>query len=222
MTKIAITMRRDYFGDYQEPRDSLSCDWIQFLNLLKIQPILIPNSLKDPVGLFKESKCEGLLLSNGSDVNLKLIDGNFTGQDRDITESKLLKYAIDSNIPVLGVCRGMQFINIFFGGKVKKINQHVGIQHKVDVKSKFFKEYLNKEKFTVNSYHNLALDEHFLPTELVSWAISNDKNIEGIYHRNLNILGIQWHPERDVVDDLNIKIIESVFLNMEPIWKMQP
>ena len=190
MNKIAITMRRDYYGDYLEPRDSISCDWIKTLVAYQIEPILIPNSHPDPVSLFKNNGCSGLILSNGSDVELKLRNGIFSGQERDITESKLLKYALDSNIPVLGVCRGMQFINIFFGGRLSKVTNHVSKNHKIKFILKPFIEYLKSSVSIVNSFHNFGVNEKYLPNDLVVWAISDDKQIEGIYHKKYNILRI--------------------------------
>ena len=49
--------------------------------------------------------------------------------ERDEYEMALIKLAILNNIPILGVCRGLQVLNVYYGGKIKKISGHAGVKH---------------------------------------------------------------------------------------------
>jgi len=92
-------------ANYDEERDTLSHDWINFFADLKIIPILIPNSLKNLKTFFEEINVDAIILSGGDNL------GDFP--ERDKTELDLINYAISSGIPILGVCRGMQIIFFF-------------------------------------------------------------------------------------------------------------
>jgi len=125
--KIGLTLRIIESLNYQESRDAISQDWIALIDRLGFIPILIPNGLEDPVKFVVSNNCEALILTNGEDVNLVMKNPeDIQGSERDITEAKLLIWAIKKKIPVLGVCRGMQFINVFFGGDLTdKIENHI-------------------------------------------------------------------------------------------------
>jgi len=199
--KIGISLRIVTATNYLEKRDALSHDWANFLEKIGIIPIFIPNNFSNIQLFLDELNLDGLILSGGDNI------GKYP--ERDETENFLLKYAIAKKIPVLGICRGMQLINKFYGGSIIETTnkKHVKINHQINL-SKPIKEDL----ILVNSYHNNILTNNSLGNNLKSFAVCDfDNTIEGIFHESNKIIGIMWHPERSQ-DDFNKKLIIKIFV----------
>jgi putative glutamine amidotransferase len=181
-------------------------------------------------------KCSGLLLSGGNDIhpvhygNKSLIKFCKTEPKRDLIELELLNKAFQDSIPILGICRGMQLINVYFKGKLcvdipsfcksdsikiihRDLKKQKDVFHsiKIDSKSDLF-SILSLEKTIVNSWHHQAIS--VIGQNLRISAISPDNVIEGIeWSKGLKdrwILGVQWHPERFYKEHPeNLKIIND-------------
>lgn len=203
MKKIGISLRVGTVGEHNEKRDQISQEWIIFLQKLDLIPILIPNNLSDVKNYVENLSLDGIILSGGDNV------GDFP--DRDKTEKSILEIAIENTIPVLGICRGMQIINDFFGGDVLKKNdkEHVNNNHIINLTDDFvFSEH---KSIIVNSYHNNIIESDLLGTELIPFAKhENDETIEGIMHLRFPIKGVMWHPERKQ-DDNSLDLLKKVF-----------
>ena len=146
---------------------------------------------------------------------------------RDGVEKAMIDYALGAEIQVLGICRGMQFLNVYYGGKIidlreKNISHPAGKEyhHPVEIQNK--QGFFGKKtiiKTTINSYHNQGLTEKELSSALLPFAVSTEGIIEGFYHPALPIVGIQWHPERSSPDqEFNRKLV-SAFVNRKFYWK---
>lgn len=205
--KIGISLRVVSATNYLEKRDALSHDWTNFLEEIGVIPIFIPNNFSNIQLFLDELNLDGLILSGGDNI------GEYP--ERDDTENFLLKYAINKKIPVLGICRGMQLINKFYGGSVIETSnkKHVKINHQINLSEPI------KENFiSVNSYHNNILTSDSLGNNLKSFATCDlDNTIEGIVHESNKIIGIMWHPERSK-DDFNKELILKVF-HENMFWK---
>lgn len=207
MKKFAITMR---MGNEKTLFDQINHDYINFVEELDILPIIIPNSIKNPIAFYNEFKFDGIILTGGGDVNPIFSKRDHTNhqeicEGRDYIEWKLIEFGIEKKIPILGICRGMQFINVFFGGRIihdinlniLDIVKHVRSTHFVNIIDPIFLNKLDVSSFKVNSFHDHGLSEQTLAPNLYTFAISEDNVIiEGIYHPKYPIIGIQWHPER--------------------------
>jgi putative glutamine amidotransferase len=131
-------------------------------------------------------------------------------QRRQELEWRLVEKAVALNLPILGICWGMQILNVFFGGS---LYQHLPadlsgvIEHEQKTPSDqpshevFFERdgYLFRElkmaKMPVNSTHHQGVKE--LANPLIVEAKSNDGLIEAFRHKHLKfVLGVEWHPER--------------------------
>ena len=117
---VGVSLRVVEATGYVEPRDAISHDWIRFLALHGMTPLLIPNVLSAPVDYIERMNVSALLLSNGNsvgpldDTERRLV-GDDASVERDSTERALIDFAIESGMPLLGVCRGMQMIQTYFG-----------------------------------------------------------------------------------------------------------
>ena len=212
MKKIGITLRVENFEKYDEKRDAISHEWVKYLSKINIIPIFIPNNLPNLDLFLNTMKFDGIILSGGDNP------GEF--QERDKTEKELLDYGIRENIPILGICRGLQVINNYFGGKIEFDNtcSHVKTNHEINITDEKFQKLFDSDKITVNSFHNNILLEKNLGTELHVFAKSNhDNTIEGISHQKFPIMGVMWHPEREKTQ----KEINLINIFYDALWLKQ-
>ena len=204
--KIGISQRIVNEKNYVERRDAISHDWSNLLEKIDFIPVFIPNSLSDTTSFLESFGLSGMILSGGDDLGIH--------PDRDKTELECLKFAIAKKVPLLGVCRGMQLINNFFGGSVVQNdnNKHVGNNHAIKILDPNISSILRTDSIIVNSYHNNLITGDVLASELTSVAIDEtDNSIECLLHEKYPILGVMWHPERN--PDENNKTILQYFFN---------
>ncbi|WP_275099283.1 gamma-glutamyl-gamma-aminobutyrate hydrolase family protein [Sedimenticola hydrogenitrophicus] len=166
---------------YVEDRDGLAQNWSRFL--AKALPgahwMSLPNLGPDNIVAY----CQGwgidrVILSGGNDIGSVPL--------RDATELKLLDWAEECLIPVLGICRGMQVMAHRAGTALVPVEGHVATRHVIH----------GMRDGMVNSFHNLALIEG--PPGYKVLAKSEDGCIEAIRHSMLPWEGWMWHPEREL------------------------
>lgn len=163
----------------------------------------VSDSLED-LSLF-----DGVILVGGGDVDPELygqrnISSNNIEKEFDIKCIKCLDYFVKNNKPILGICKGLQIINVYFGGNLKQdIKNHnfptAMHAHKVVCKNKSSLIRYYGESFMVNSLHHQCIDK--LGSDLNISAISEDNVIEAIEKENL--IAVQWHPERLLNNDFD-------------------
>jgi putative glutamine amidotransferase len=185
-------------------------------------PILI-----HPTGSIKEiiSKIDGLLLSGGEDIHPKYYREELSypvtlsPDMRTEFEVSLLGEALRAKIPVLGICHGMQLINIAFGGTLYQdlpsqtegvIDHRLGDRrHQVAIEedSLLFK-IMGKREVSVTSTHHQAVKD--LGSGLRVGAVAHDSIIEAFEMPGYPFLiGVQWHPEKE--PDVEAKRLLSAF-----------
>ncbi len=195
MKTIFVTQREDLISG--ELRDNLDIRWIQFLYNCNIQPIVIPNNENILKIYLEKFQSDGVLLTGGGLI------ASLGGNDkRDKIEKILIRYCIKNNKPLLGVCRGMQQIQAYFGIKLKKINNHVN--------NKFRINFENIDRI-INSYHDYGTD--VTNEDLIVTSRSNDNIIKSVTHVKYNINGIMWHPERNLsFDKIDINLFRKIYV----------
>ena len=98
-------------------------------------------------------------------------------------------------LPILGVCLGHQAIGAAFGGPIVRARTQMhGKTSVITTDQQGVFAGLPKQ-FTVNRYHSLVIDRQHVPAELIVTATSEDGEIQGVRHRELDIEGVQFHPE---------------------------
>jgi|TARA_B100001971_G_C18221024_1_gene557209 putative glutamine amidotransferase len=183
MKIIFISQRLDKVGKYNELRNNIDIRFSLFLKKIGMMPILIPNNCFQLKVLFKKIRPKGIILSPGGDPREK--------DKRYEVERLLINYSKKNNIPLLGICRGAQALNLFFGGKIKKINNHVRRNH--NLQGMLIK---NKIKIKTKCFHEYGIEKSILGKNLKVLASSKDGSIECFEHITKKIMGIMWHPER--------------------------
>ena len=225
---IAISQKHEK-NKYGEYIDVLENNYVKYLESFGILLLPIPNAVEKIEDYFEKFPIQGIILTGGNDINPNLYDGFIDGKsisiDRDSTERKLIDIAIKRKLPLLGICRGCQFINIYFGGKLinieEELNQNldqINSTHEVEIINDGLKKIIGN-KIKVNSYHNQGITKQTISNNFEIFAKSSDGIIEGIYHKKVPIAGIIWHPERASPDTNVNKVIIESFVKGELFWK---
>lgn len=205
MKKIGITQRVQWVESYGERRDCIDQNWANLLINLGYTPIILPN-LKDKNATqryIQDLNLDGIILSGGNDLGWT--KSSKAVLSRDEFEMQIIEIMIRNVKPILGICRGMQLINLFFGGQLVKIKNHVCSDHKITT--------TNGRVYQVNSYHDWGITRDILAKNLIPLAYAEDAIVEYCEHDELPITGIMWHPERNNIDqDFGRSIIQKTFL----------
>lgn len=195
-------------------------------------PFIVPTGIDDDVQRVA-SVLDGLVLTGGEDV-----DPVHFGEDphpqlgkvtpeRDSIELLLTRQMLNANKPILGICRGMQLLNVVFGGGVyqdmtaqyekplvqhKQLSKRLYAAHDVKVEPKTkLQAIAGKELIRVNSFHHQAVKDVARP--LIVSAVANDGIIEALEStEHAFVIGVQWHPEELAKnnDSMSLRIFESL------------
>ncbi len=154
--------------------------------------------------------CDAVIFPGGGDVMPGYFRQAMNGSESpdvalDLLQFQALEHCLTSGKPVLGICRGMQLINVYFGGTLiqhlpetdvhRPGKDHEGDNvHKAHVTEDCVLSRLWGKEFMVNSYHHQAVDK--LGKGLKAVQYSEDGVVEGFIHVSLPVMGLQWHPER--------------------------
>ena len=216
MFKLAITTRYHQDNKIYFIRQSY-IDWLK--NDFIIQPI-IPRKDRNYDDIVKD--CDLLMIIGGDDIHPSLYDQTLhfytqlENKDIEQMDFDLIKAFYNKDKPIIGICRGIQVLNVFFKGDLIQHmdDYHTLIHHNKDVHhitidnttilGKYFPVSL-----VVNSFHHQCV-KNIAPMFLIN-AISEDGFIEGIEYKNM--LGVQWHPEKmDEVHQKNFILLIKDFI----------
>jgi putative glutamine amidotransferase len=184
-------------------------------------------------------KCNAIVLTGGEDIHprfynrpeyLKFCEQDNIDERRDEFEWKVLEYTQQNQLPVLGICRGLQITNVFFGGtlipdipsagkpdhsKIKGVDRY----HAVNIEaSSLLKKIAGAGEGEVNSAHHQGADR--VGEGLRVNAVSADGIVEGLEWQRTDgksfLLLVQWHPERmtnqesPLVKNIKLSFLKSI------------
>lgn len=184
MKLIGLTQRVEVLAQRNERRDCLDQAWTNLLLDHGFWPVPLPNQISDAESLLTRLNLAGVILTGGNDIG--------TIPERDALEHALISACAHRKIPLLGVCRGIELLNVHYGGAIAPVTGHVAVTHdlrpgqtgRMPLRS------------TVNSFHDFGIPETSLSPELIPTAYASDGTVEAAVHRTLPQWGIMWHPER--------------------------
>ena len=176
-------------------------------------PVVLPIEMSEADADRIVETCNGFLFTGGQDVAPELYGTKDTtgtivsSAERDKLETLLLTKALQADKPILGICRGLQFINAFLGGTLW---QDLPSQHPSDIVHRQDKPYVNpthkvslsgdlrtllgKDTLEVNTLHHQAIKD--LGKDLIPLAESPDGLIEAVKMAGKRfVCAVQWHPE---------------------------
>ncbi len=183
---------------------------------------------------------DGLLLSGGDDllpeylgeeVSVPMEVFKFVKKERTDFEIELFREVMRRGKPILGICYGMQLINILLGGSIYQdislqskgaFSHREGVHGVKIINPGYLQLDLQSREFTVNSSHHQAVRTP--GEEMEVFALSDDGIIEGVYRKDYPFLvGVQWHPEKGInraglkggrnrYDELSQRILEAFII----------
>lgn len=177
-------------------------------------PLLVPHASPEEAAEIMAA-VDGLILTGGDDIDPARYGANNTAShapnpSTDASDAALLVAALSADKPVLAICRGLQVVNVAFGGT---LHQHVwgttdhpdfeGVEsaerwsyrHDVTLRADSqLARTLGTTTVSTNSMHHQAVDS--LGDGLVAAATTSDGIVEVVEHPEHRLLAVQWHPER--------------------------
>ena len=229
---IGIPTWNDSSVDYDGvPLYAINQSYVKTLTAAGAIPFLIPLNLDDTTLREIFDRLDGLFLSGGTDIDPIHFDEAETGtegrfdQQRDETELKLARWAIANDLPVLGICRGMQILNVAAGGSLyhdlntERPNTHRhdyfggdfkrnDIRHTVSTTPQSYLHDILGETIGVNSMHHQAVRR--VGFSFYVTAFSDDGLPEAIEATNHQFaMGVQWHPEELTDDDRQAQLFHD-------------
>ena len=180
-------------------------------------PVVLPLEMSEKDADRIVETCDGFLFTGGQDVG--------SCPERDKLETLLLSKALPSDKTILGICRGLQFINVFLGGTLW---QDLPSQHPSEIVHRQGKPYntpthkvtlngdlrtlLGKDSIEVNTLHHQAIKD--LGGSLTPTAIATDGIIEAFQMVDKHFVwGVQWHPEYMLKTDPDSLAIFAHFIH---------
>jgi len=199
MKNILITQRSEYILSRNEYWDCLDQQFsVIFSDSFNLIPI--SNTTCKPQYFAESLQCDGIILSGGNTINKSVSDAD---SRRFKIEQSLLDYARSKLLPVVGICYGMQRLNVYCGGSLQKFSNHVTNTHNV---------FFDGVNVKVNSFHENCLLDSDLSSSFQALGRCSDGTIECILHQDLPWLGIMWHPERKMPEqNIWVDLLKKIF-----------
>lgn len=193
-------------------------------------PVILPNDLKEEDIPVIAQKMDGFLFSGGVDVDPKHYgkdnDGTvkYITPERDETELMLLDHLLKhSDKPILGICRGIQVINVALGGTLimdlpsagKNVHSFIerireSYTHEIDIVENTRLSQILQGENRVNSFHHQAVDK--LGKGLIPSAFSVDDHVIEAFESDDDrwLLAVQWHPEELTFNEAHRRLFEEL------------
>jgi gamma-glutamyl-gamma-aminobutyrate hydrolase PuuD len=179
----------------------LSYEWYEYSKKIKFNIYPLSPYHENTIANFK--KIDGIIFSGGNDLfSINKSRENFL---RDSFEKKVLNKLINTKIPKLFICRGMQLLASMYGLKLFESNAHIKKNHQIN--------FLGK-RLSVNSYHKYTIKKSIKNFEILAFH-SKDNTIEMMQQKQKKILCLMFHPERKSINQILVDKIFKNFFDIE-------
>ncbi len=216
---IGILASKYTYGKWNLLQHGLGDNYVRSVEEAGGLAMIIPHCTDEALIGDYVSRCDGILVPGGIDVDPVLFHEERhelcgeSDMEYDLFQISVIHKTIAQGKPLFGICRGLQVINVAFGGTLyqdlslacEKPLKHVQEQyrnvptHKVKTAPDSMLELLLGEELEVNSFHHQVIHELGYGLKAVAWA--EDGLIEGIESDIYpNLLAVQWHPENFIMN----------------------
>lgn len=224
MNHPVIGISMNYMRLGQHHQHHLRAKYIDALYANDAIPLLIPCIPDEKYIRYYLGQIGALIIIGGLDYPPSLYGQEphpmveLCDQRRVDSDFLLVKTALEMKVPLIGICAGMQLLNIYFGGKliqhIDNLDHHFGEKyHKIEITGgRWLPQIFDKTDIIVNSNHHQGIDPQYIGKGLQIVARADDGMIEALeYESEHMVLGIQWHPERIADPEVSRPVFQ--FLN---------
>jgi putative glutamine amidotransferase len=218
---VMASLKEEPESPTQDPLDRFvrtDLDYVESVAEAGGEPVVIPPSADLRTAKAVLEGLDGLLLSGGPDLDpgyygeAPIVELGMTIPEWDALEMALLRSALQRGIPIFGICRGMQILNVALGGTLyQDLPSQLGVDvldhrqespkyeptHEVEILDySYMAEIIDRQSVEVNSHHHQGIK--VLANALTVTARSSDGVIEAVESCDFStswLMGVQWHPE---------------------------
>lgn len=200
----ALITQREQLDSHEVPIDLLESTYVTYFERLGLDLFQLSNFTANLDKMLDANKFDLIILTGGGSIPSKFYreeHNDFLQSNRDRLEWVLMKYSSRNSIPILAICRGMEYMNAYFGGKITKFktlkeSRPIGKEHYILLG--------DGTKISVNNYHNDGVFKNDIAKEfeIIGLDVENDV-VEAMYSQKMKWLGLQWHPERLMKDEFS-------------------
>lgn len=199
--RVAITQRLMESPSGTEFGEGLGHDWHAWTHEFLPEALLfpIPSIGHSLLRWCAEVAPQALVLTGGESLGIN--------PTRDELESDALDWCA-RRVPVLGVCRGAQVMNVWAGGLITTDTSgaHVGTSHPVTFTRNEAQKHGSQSVTSVNSFHNQVIALRHLASDFEPLALHADNSVEAFTDSSGLLLGVMWHPERRLAANRELSV----------------
>lgn len=203
MRIVLVSQRVESVASRDETRDCLDRAVVTFLGCCGYAACPVPNVPEVAGALWDVAVPAAVVLTGGGTIT------SLSGEigPRDLTEEFLVTRAQEAGVPVVGICRGLQFLVTRAGGHVRPVLGHVATSHRIDMR--------DGSARTVNSFHEWGIDR--LPVGWTALAHDTAGHPEAAWDATTRAGGVMWHPERaEAADPRDVALVQQMLAGASP------